>query len=393
MKDDFSYPRHRFESALGLLEKEEISEKNKDAIRLFIKTKLAMGTSKLRAIKLLYGMRFLARWLEKDFEDATKEDLIDLVGDLETKDYSEHSKYDFKIILKQFYKWMKGNDEEFPPEISWLKPRMKNNKHKLPEELLTVEDVEKLAEAANNSRDKAFILVLYESGCRIGELLPLRLKHIKFDNHGVIFRVTGKTGDRRVRIIASSHALTQWLQDHPAQNDPEAALWPPKERRYGLAPCGLQSIHSMLKDTAKRAGIKKRIYPHLFRHSRATFLASRLTDAQMKEFFGWTQSSKMASVYIHLSGRDVDKALLKLYGIEPDEESEKELFMPKACPRCKQENSPSNKYCSRCGSPLDLETALQSEEKHVEADKVMNQLICDPEVKQLLLEKMRALIL
>jgi hypothetical protein len=35
----------------------------------------------------------------------------------------------------------------------------------------------------------------------------------------------------------------------------------------------------------------------------------------MKEYFGWVQSSDMASVYVHLSGRDVDSALLKLHGM------------------------------------------------------------------------------
>jgi len=70
-----------------------------------------------------------------------------------------------------FYKWLLGNDEEFPPVIKWLKPRLKNEKHKLPEELLTVEEVQLLANATTNPRDKALILILYESGCRIGELL------------------------------------------------------------------------------------------------------------------------------------------------------------------------------------------------------------------------------
>ena len=34
----------------------------------------------------------------------------------------------------------------------------------------------------------------------------------------------------------------------------------------------------------------------------------------MKEYFGWTQASDTAAVYVHLSGRDVDSALLKLAG-------------------------------------------------------------------------------
>jgi hypothetical protein len=44
----------------------------------------------------------------------------------------------------------------------------------------------------------------------------------------------------------------------------------------------------------------------------------------MKEYLGWTQASEMAAVYVHLSGRDVDSALLKLAGKEVPE-TEREL--------------------------------------------------------------------
>ena len=59
----------------------------------------------------------------------------------------------------------------------------------------------------------------------------------------------------------------------------------------------------------------------------------------MKELFGWAKGSDMPSVYVHLSGRDVDKALLKAYGIEEGEES-KPILTPKECPRCKRKATP-----------------------------------------------------
>lgn len=44
------------------------------------------------------------------------------------------------------------------------------------------------------------------------------------------------------------------------------------------------ALHFQLKILAKKAGITKRIYPHLFRHTRATHLAEHLTDSQLKRF-------------------------------------------------------------------------------------------------------------
>ena len=167
--DLYNYPK-RLEGAIDKVKKlETICEEDKQAIISFSKVRLAKGSSHGRVAKVVYCMRLLATWLKKPFRQATKDDLIALVGELEGNDhYAEYTKYDYKIVLKMFYKWLLGNDEEFPSVIKWLKPDLKNESHKLPEELLTEDEVLKIAEAAENPRDKAIVLVLYEAGCRIG---------------------------------------------------------------------------------------------------------------------------------------------------------------------------------------------------------------------------------
>lgn len=44
-------------------------------------------------------------------------------------------------------------------------------------------------------------------------------------------------------------------------------------------------------------------------------MTNYLTEAQMNVYFGWVQGSDMPGVYVHLSGRDVDDAILKANGI------------------------------------------------------------------------------
>ena len=134
----------------------------------------------------------------------------------------------------------------------------KNNKKKLPEELLTIDEVKALAEATNNLRDKAIVLTLYESGARVGEFLSLKIKHIQFDKYGALIMLHGKTGMRRVRLVASVPALSAWLNIHPFKDDKEAWLW------AGLSPVNkgdklsYQGLKNMLADLAKKAGIKRR---------------------------------------------------------------------------------------------------------------------------------------
>jgi rRNA maturation endonuclease Nob1 len=142
----------------------------------------------------------------------------------------------------------------------------------------------------------------------------------------------------------------------------------------------------VLKRSALKAGIKKRVNPHAFRHARATHLANHLTEAQMKQYFGWVQSSDMASVYVHLSGRDVDNALLKMNGIEVDEEEEKRngniVLKPIKCVRCENENPATNKFCQRCGMALDLRVVMESEEERSKADETMNEIMKIPGAKE-----------
>ena len=149
----------------------------------------------------------------------------------------------------------------------------------------------------------------------------------------------------------------------------------------------------MLSVMASRANIRKRVNPHSFRHARTSNLANVLTEAQMKEYLGWVGDSKIASTYVHLSGRNIDNALLKLNGIKTEDEvnSEEHTLRIKTCLRCQESNSPTSGFCSRCGCPLDVRTAMQLHEEELKTDHVMDWLVDDPEFRQLLQSKLRAM--
>jgi ribosomal protein L40E len=204
--------------------------------------------------------------------------------------------------------------------------------------------------------------------------------------------VDGKTGQRRVRVIFSSPAIAEWLNHHQAQ-DAKAPLWTSLDGASSAKPLEYYAFRKVLRDAAVRAGIRKRVNPHSFRHARASNLAADLTEAQMKELFGWTQDSKMASVYVHLSGRNIDNALLRLSGVKTEEEvkEEEHSLRVRVCLRCKENNAPTSRFCTRCGSPLDVKTAMELRVEEQRTDELMDKLLDDTEVKQLLLRKLRAL--
>ena len=143
--------------------RKDISPENKELILTFDTYIASTGIKASRRFKYFIVLRWFSKNLGKSFKDAKKEDFIRIIGELEDSDYADWTKSDYKVLTKRFYKWLKGNDEEYPAEVRWMKCPPKNKLTKLPEELITEEEVKKLADAAVKPRDKAYVQVLYES--------------------------------------------------------------------------------------------------------------------------------------------------------------------------------------------------------------------------------------
>jgi ribosomal protein L40E len=231
---------------------------------------------------------------------------------------------------------------------------------------------------------------LYESGARIGEVGSMRIRDVSFEESYARLMLKGKTGSRRVIVVAATPYLQTWIQNHPLRNDPDAPLWVNIGTVNRFKAMSYPALAKILKVAAERAGLSKKVHPHKLRHSRATFLASKLTEAQMNQVFGWKQGSDMPSIYVHLSGRDLDDAILGVYGLRKVDEKEPKL-KPKICPRCNTSNAIEARFCMKCGLALDVKAAQEIEEARSKTDKIMNLLMKDSEFRELLLRKLREL--
>jgi len=390
MNHDLHYYAKRLEQQKVILRRKcKTSKANKDLIFKFIDQALAEGITNGRVVRYMFDLKVWARHIKKNFKDCTIDDIRKAVSAIEQSEYAKSTKRDLKLTLRKFFKWMRGT-EGFPPEVAWYRTHLKMNSVKTPEQLLTEEEVNSLIIASREPMVRAFVAALYESGCRIGEILPMKISQVHFDEHGAKFMVTGKTGFRRVRVFSCVPYLTDWLDRHPHKHDPEAAIWINRTGQF----ITYSGMGYRLRLLAKRAGVKKSVHFHNFRHSRATFLVNHLTEAQMKEYFGWVQDSGMASVYIHLSGRDVDQALFRLHGIQPDEGPQKKPMEVRRCTRCGLINQATNIFCKVCGLPLEkgmIGDLMDADHKRSEADKDMDELIKDQEFREMFLRKLGSL--
>lgn len=329
-----------------------------------------------RQHKCINTLKLLSKILGKKFEKATKEDIVRLVAEIEQKPFSAWTKRDYKIILKKFYQWLYNCEEGYPAVVKWIKANNSQNSLKK-SDLLTPDEIKKLVEAAVTLRDKALILVLAESGRRIGEVLTLRINDIEFDNIGARLLVDGKTGRDYVRIIASAPMLATWLDNHPLRNDSTAPVWVTGSREH-FKQLTYSSARAMLLDCIARADIKKRVWFHLFRHTRGTHASKLLTTPQLCALMGWKQGSDMASVYIHLAGEDIDEAQAIMNGVNIEKENVSKLE-PMICKRCNHTNSATAKFCNKCGLVLDIKTAMEMDKARDEIDLLINRLAKYPE--------------
>lgn len=368
-----------------------ISEINKKTVFEFKDYLLSEGIGTSKIARYLSDIKKLCLMVQKPLEQATEGDLRKAVGQIEQSELAPETKRAFKILVRKLFRFIGGcrKKGQYPPAVEWISIAMSANKKKLPEELLTEEEVMKVIRACSNARDKAFVSLLSESGARISEIGTMKIKHVSMEKYGARLTISGKTGARKVLIVYSAPGLQQWINNHPNNDNPDSFLW--------INPNGELMTYSrmaaILKKAVRKAGIKKRVHPHLLRHSRATQMASIMSESAMKQYFGWTQGSKMAAIYVHMSGKDTDEAVLRANGIEITKEVNQSVLKPVKCLRCETVNELTNRFCKTCSLPLnedDARKVLIDDAKKSRVSEIMTNILEDPEIRDLIAKKLQA---
>jgi site-specific recombinase XerD len=141
--------------------------------------------------------------------------------------------------------------------------------------VLSVEEVNALIRAIRKPLYQAIAMVLYGTGLRISEALALEVRDI--DGQRGVLRVRHGKGDK-AREAKLSPSLYQWLRAYWARERPPLPLLFASPRGRAPKP---DSIRKALALAAKEAWIKKRVTPHVLRHSFATHLLEHGTDVRV----------------------------------------------------------------------------------------------------------------
>jgi len=368
-----------------------------------------LGLKKSTRVKQIAILVDITIRIGKNWKDVNKSDIDKIIRNVldefgDSLGGESETTRDYKKSLKPFFRWIKLGSRDYrevgdPPELKSI--RLKQVKDKIArEQLLTEDDRVKLLQAcADNARDQAFLDTHYEAGTRPGEILNLKIKHVRFDDKGAVIHVDGKTGPRPIRLVTSVPNLAKWINVHPFKEDLEHPLWILfDEDNYGNQMTYSAAV-AMLQRRIRKARIRKKINLKLFRHSAATRLSKYLPESTMRLRHGWTRNSTMPARYVHLNNSDVDEAILKMYGLKKEKDMEI-LNLPRICSICSTSNVYDSEICSRWGKPLDLKKALELEEKTSQdnftankiAGKVLIQMLVTGQIPQISKDELNSLV-
>jgi integrase/recombinase XerD len=178
-------------------------------------------------------------------------------------------------------------------------PNPKRRKH-LPI-VLSLEEIERLLQSAQNRFHFVVLMTLYSTGLRRAELCQLKVSDI--DSERMVIHVRqGKGG--RDRDIPLSSTLLETLRQYWHWMKPKTYLFPGMvDQRRQDKPLSTKSVWFMVRAAVKRAGISKQVSPHTLRHSWATHLFERGEDLiKIQKLLGHNDT-QTTSIYLHLSQR------------------------------------------------------------------------------------------
>lgn len=179
------------------------------------------------------------------------------------------------------------------PRLALSIPRPKPQR-KLPS-VLSTNEVARILARPRNLKHRALLMLLYSSGLRVSELVRLRPADVDADRR--LLRVRrGKGGKDRYTLLArrAIEAVTIYQAAFPT----DRWLFPGQKPDRHLT---TRSVQRVLENAAQAAGIRKKVTPHMLRHSFATHLLESGTNLRIIQDLLGHRSARTTQIYTHVA--------------------------------------------------------------------------------------------
>jgi integrase/recombinase XerD len=168
--------------------------------------------------------------------------------------------------------------------------------------ILSTQEVKRLLKAATHIREKVMFGLIYDTGLRISELRNLLISDVDLDRGQVHVRKSKNNNDRYISM--SAHAV-RGIKKHLSLNNPKDYLFESPSRK-GI-PISETRIRMLLKESLKKAAIKKQACVHTLRHTYATHqLEAGQNIMVLKDALGHA-NIQTTLMYLHIAQLDTVK--------------------------------------------------------------------------------------
>jgi site-specific recombinase XerD len=267
--------------------------------------------------------QFLRQKQIQSLREVERETLREYVNWLMERGITKRSIARKVSALRSFYRYLLREDiiQDAPISLNHGRGRRMDSfslklDKRIPGFLTSIEVNQLLSVPDFNSpsglRDKAILELLYAAGLRVSELVSLDRRQINYDTREI--RVTGKGSKERITLmgVPAAAAICKYIEN----GRPEMARQETGDALFLNNEGGrltVRSVQRILADRSTQAGIKKKVHPHMLRHTFATHLLNGGADLRVvQELLGHADLSS-TQVYTHVTKEQAKKIYMKAH--------------------------------------------------------------------------------
>lgn len=298
-------------------------ERNEYLFKKFLTAKIVKGCTDRTIDYYKKSLVFIFERLNKTADDVTTDDIRYYLAIRQKRDKISKTTANNELrVLSSFYQYLQSE------EIVLKNPTLKIEKikeRKKKKNAFTEIEIEKIRDATKNARERAVVEVLLSTGCRVSELVNIKIGDLQRDS--VVVHGKGEK-DRTVYLNAKAIiSLQKYLEEryddnpyvfcgglrvenrtdimHKYQNAKNGEWYKDKDLVSADTHADKGTIEQMVRKLKKRSGIESSCHPHKFRRTCATMALRRgMPIEQVSKMLGH-ESIETTQIYLDLNEEDL----------------------------------------------------------------------------------------
>lgn len=244
--------------------------------------------STIKAYKI-YFSDFMEYYKGRDLDLLTVENINTYMLYIVKEKHISATQQNMRInAIKFYYEKVRKGKRQYYGGIARAK------EYKALPEVLSREEMKNIFTQITNRKHRCMISLIYSAGLRRSELLNLTPKDIISER--MLIKIAGK--GKKCRYSLLSEKVLKELRSYYKEYRPQNWLFEGEQAGEQYSPSALVKI---LKEAARKAGIKLRVHLHMLRHTFATHLLEQGTDLRTIQELMGHNDTKTTSIYLHVS--------------------------------------------------------------------------------------------